>query len=123
MIISTRGQTVADLYLSWSQTADNKCPVCCTANKKTSHVLICPEVNAIKLFTTKLMKELTSTLDTNKTCPAIKALILDILKNHRHQKAHLIQRRPSNQLVQNTIHHKRTIDWTNFVLGQWSPLW
>ena len=24
---------------------DDKCPVCCAANEKTSHVLVCPKVN------------------------------------------------------------------------------
>ena len=102
---------------------DNNCPVCGAANEKTSHVLVCREVNATKLFTDKVTEDLTATLDTNKTCPDIKKSIVDILLKHQNRTPYLIQRRSPHQLVKDALTHQHTIGWTNFVLGRWSPLW
>ena len=103
---------------------DDQCPVCCADNEKSSHVLVCPEVNATNLFTTKVTDDLASTLDSNKTCPEIKTSITNILLHHRHRKTYLIRRSsPTNRLVTNAMNHQHTIGWTNFVLGRWSPLW
>ena len=67
---------------------DDNCPVCGATNEKPSHVLVCREVNATKLFTNKVTEDLTTTLDTNKTCPDIKKSIVDILL--KHQKLHTL---------------------------------
>ena len=73
-------------YRGWQES--DACPPCHHCNKKSSHVLKCPNPEAKTLFIQKVGKELKETLEKESTCPNLQDTILDALKPHLHGYRH-----------------------------------
>ena len=61
----------------------DKCPLCGMSNEKSSHVLTCQNVEAVKLFKKKIKEDLGPVLQEHKTSSALTAAIMEILDSHR----------------------------------------
>ena len=103
--------------------ASDACPLCRHCNKKSSHVLKCPNNKAKELFTHKVNNKLKQTLEKESTCPNLQEIILEVLKSHCYGLQPNFTKPYTNPKLKAAIRAQQKIGWDNFVLGRWSPLW
>ena len=62
----------------WNQRVIDNCPRCGVANEDTNHILKCPSASAQTVWKDSLLT-LDEWLQTKKTCPDLRKLLLHIL--------------------------------------------
>ena len=74
---------VGNQLLHWKYQDHSNCPMCGADNKKVSHVLTCPDVQATSFALERIDHHLTENLDTTNTSPVLKTALMAILQNWR----------------------------------------
>lgn len=99
----------------------SNCPLCGVDDEKVSHVLHCPDPEAVSFATDRVKSILVAKLTQEKTEETLGAAIVHIFCRLRRNLP--IRAGSYCSTFRPTIMAQQAIGWDNWLLGRWSPRW
>ena len=109
----------------WKQRLTSSCPRCNSANEDNTHILSCKSVGAMHEWK-KSMVRIKEWLENNNTCPDLKKLVLNIIRNWKLRRKIQLHDNIEFDGIKEVFKVQKEIGWRIFLDGcltyEWSKL-